>query len=443
MKRRAAIWRTGFAACVALALAVGSADAAGPPQWILKSGSLWVSDRTFVMALSVKKNELKKEDAAKKAAEQFGRLRQRLLLAAAGVEAKLDQDPAVRKELEEYRAAHLVDLWLAAKVGDPARAAAREQASRPGHGAGIEAAVLQKERARLMKKAAAEAGKEFPAEIDEAKLTAASRGEGGEGGEGGEAVVARTAGREVSAAAIVAGMAKVEHPSDNPQTALRVASTVLEGLLDRARYTALAEREGFAKRPDFIDDLGDRVLRVLAEAYTVQKIHPAAPQVTEADLEAEYERSRGSLKRGEEREIFEILVPTREAANAVAARLAAGADFAAEAAAHSVSPTKERDGFFGFVQKGEAIPALDAVIATLKTGQVGPVVQSPYGYHVLRCASVQQGRTPPLVEVRPALERRLLEARRAQALAAAVARLEKEIPVEVNETRYQEILKSL
>ena len=83
------------------------------------------------------------------------------------------------------------------------------------------------------------------------------------------------------------------------------------------------------------------------------------------------------------------------------------------------------------------------MIATLKAGQVGPVVKSPYGYHVLRCASVQQGRTPPLAEARPALERRLVEARRAEALAEALARLEKEIPVEVNETRYQEILKSL
>lgn len=436
MKRTAAAWRVGLAACAVLALAAGQVSAAGAPQWLLKAGGLWVSDRTFMMALSVKKRDTVKGEAAKKAAEQFRRLRERLLLAAAAESAQLNREPALDKELAGYRTSHLRDVYVEEKILGPAREAGRKQATLPGQPAGVQGSVFRTEKARLTKLVTADAAKAYPAEIDREKLAQASRGEGG------EAVVARVAGGTITAAQIAAGMKKVDHPSDSPATALNVAGTVLNAEIDNARFAALAEREGFAKRADFLDDFGDRALRVYAEAYIARKIHPTV-QVTEADIEAEYQRTRASLKRGEEREIFEILVKERAVADAIAARLAAGADFAAEVAAHSISPTKAQGGFFGFLQAGEALPALDAVIVTLQPGQVGPVVRSAYGYHLLRCASIQQGRTPPLAEARVALARRLTEERRAKALAEAVARLEKEIPVEVNETRYQEILKSL
>jgi parvulin-like peptidyl-prolyl isomerase len=89
------------------------------------------------------------------------------------------------------------------------------------------------------------------------------------------------------------------------------------------------------------------------------------------------------------------------------------------------------------------LAALDTAIVKLAAGQVSPPVKTKLGWHILRCAQVTEGRIPPLEEVRAGLEPIVLEELRAAALAAAVARLEGRIPVEFNQSRYQEILKSL
>jgi parvulin-like peptidyl-prolyl isomerase len=419
----------GGGALAATGAAVAPSGPATGPQWLLRSEGLWVSDRGLVMALTVKGKELKREDLPRRAEEQLRRMRERLVLGAAAVKAGLDKDPALRAALAEYRDTHLADLWVQEKVLQPASAAAKAQAQDKAG----EEIVFRRERARLIKEQAAAAAKDFPAEIDEAVLAAVVAG----GGD--DAVVARAAGRQVTAKQVVLGMARVDHPSTGKTTQRQVALTVLEGTLERLRFAAVAEREGFHKRPEFVDDYADRALRGLAESYAAQKIYPGVT-VPEAEVAAEYERTREQLKRGEEREIYEALLTNRKDAEGVVERVAAGGDFAAEVKAHSVGPTKDKGGYVGFVARGGAVPALDKVIAGLKPGQISPVVRTDAGFHVLRCAGVTTGRIPPLEEVRPEIERRLLAARRAAALAAEAARLEPQTPIEFNEARYQEIL---
>jgi len=423
--RREAMTSALLAAGLALLLCTVSVFAA-PSKWLLKAGPHWVSDRSFIMAISVK-SDVAGEDRAKRAPAQLRRLRERLVLAAAAEREGLGADPAFRAAIESYYIKHLYDLYVGEKVVFPARTT----------GGVPEQPASREERERLMKELRASAAAAFPAEIDEAALAAAARGVGS-----GNAVVARVAGKQVLAAEITAAMAKVDHPSSGPGSDVLVARALLNPPLDRIRFAALAEREGFAKRPDLIDDLEDRAIRILAETYVAKKIAPKV-QVEEKEIAEAYERDKELLRRGEEKEIFEILVPTQEEAAAIAARLAAGADFDAEVRERSQGPTREKGGFIGFVQAGELIPPLDAALRELKAGQVGPAVRSPAGYHILRCASVRSGWVPPLEEVRPMLEARLREARHGQALAESVSRLEAEIPVEFNEQRYQEILKSL
>lgn len=394
------------------------------PRWLLRAGNLEVGERSLLYALGVKGKVRTEAERVAAAGEHLGRLRSRLILAVAAERRGYASDVAVTGPLERFSRQHLVDQYITETVDARARELAGGSKNR-----------FRFERDRLFKAATARARKEFPGTVDAAAVAAVARGEAG------DQVVARVAGGEIRAEELRRGMRAVDHPGDKRETAERLAQTVLDSIVVRRGMTVIAEQEGFAGREDFRDEVADRRLRLLADLYTERDVYPSIPALSPAGVAAYYERNRERLKRGEEREIFEILVPDEETARAVAARLAAGAPFADEVRANSIGATKGDEGRLGLLQAGEAYPALDSEIRKLAAGDVSPPVRTPFGWHILRCARVVTGRVPPLAEVRPAVEAAIVEEQRAAAVRERVSLLEREIQVTVNESRVQEILK--
>jgi peptidyl-prolyl cis-trans isomerase SurA len=71
------------------------------------------------------------------------------------------------------------------------------------------------------------------------------------------------------------------------------------------------------------------------------------------------------------------------------ARVKAGEDFAALAQQHSDDTGSAREGGdLGFFGKGNMVPEFEKVAFALKPGEVSGVVESPYGFHIIRCEAV-------------------------------------------------------
>jgi peptidyl-prolyl cis-trans isomerase C len=64
-------------------------------------------------------------------------------------------------------------------------------------------------------------------------------------------------------------------------------------------------------------------------------------------------------------------------------RIAEGEDFAALARQHSDCPSRQKGGYLGHFPKGKMVPEFDAAVFALKAGDLGPVVETPFGYHVV------------------------------------------------------------
>ncbi len=60
------------------------------------------------------------------------------------------------------------------------------------------------------------------------------------------------------------------------------------------------------------------------------------------------------------------------------------ADFAAIAREYSDCPSKEKDGSLGVVEKGAMVPPFEAAAYALSPGQISEVIETPFGYHVIR-----------------------------------------------------------
>jgi len=102
----------------------------------------------------------------------------------------------------------------------------------------------------------------------------------------------------------------------------------------------------------------------------------------------------------------------RERIDAIAARLAAKPDrFAEQAMKHSECPTALGGGQLGELHRGQLYPELDAVLFALAPGGTSEPVESPLGFHLLRCDAVVPARTLPFREVSRSLQARLGEER--------------------------------
>ena len=88
----------------------------------------------------------------------------------------------------------------------------------------------------------------------------------------------------------------------------------------------------------------------------------------------------------------------RQLAESLRSQAAGGADFAALARRYSADPgSAAQGGDLGYFGRGRMVAPFEEVAFQLQPGQVGPVVESPFGYHVIR---VEDRRQPGMGEQR-------------------------------------------
>ncbi len=77
----------------------------------------------------------------------------------------------------------------------------------------------------------------------------------------------------------------------------------------------------------------------------------------------------------------------RNVADDLRKQLLAGADFATLAQAHSDCPSKRSGGDLGEFKRGQMVPDFDAAAFSQKVGVIGPVVETKFGYHIIKVAA--------------------------------------------------------
>lgn len=90
-------------------------------------------------------------------------------------------------------------------------------------------------------------------------------------------------------------------------------------------------------------------------------------------------------RRAEQIHARHILVETREEADDVLSRLRSGGDFGALAAELSAdSSTREEGGDLGWFPRGQMVPEFDQVAFGLQPGETSQVVETQFGFHIIR-----------------------------------------------------------
>jgi parvulin-like peptidyl-prolyl isomerase len=100
-----------------------------------------------------------------------------------------------------------------------------------------------------------------------------------------------------------------------------------------------------------------------------------------------------------------------------------GAPFEELARKHSTDKTRESGGDMGFVHRGSLADEFEQTLRDLKSGGVSPVIQTLYGYHIVRIASIRPPEQKALPEVAAGIQKDLTKQRCAETEAAWTARL--------------------
>jgi peptidyl-prolyl cis-trans isomerase C len=125
----------------------------------------------------------------------------------------------------------------------------------------------------------------------------------------------------------------------------------------------------------------------------------------------------------------------RQKANEVVKRIAAGASFEAVAREHSTDASKVKGGDLGFVHRGQLIEDFERALRTLTPGQVSPVIETIYGFHLLRLVETRPAVQKTFDEMKVTIIRDLTETRCAQASAEWSKRLRDAARIEIGDLR--------
>ncbi|MBL8459449.1 MAG: SurA N-terminal domain-containing protein [Zoogloea sp.] len=156
--------------------------------------------------------------------------------------------------------------------------------------------------------------------------------------------------------------------------------------------------------------------QVRAEYLTLSPESLAAQlNVGEAEVRKEYDAHPERFRKDEERRVSHILIQARKDAGEAALKAAREkidgllervkanpADFAKLAKENSQDPgSAERGGDLGFFGRGAMVkPFEDAAFGLAKEGDVSAVVQSDFGFHIIKLAGVKAEQVRPFEEVR-------------------------------------------
>ncbi len=154
----------------------------------------------------------------------------------------------------------------------------------------------------------------------------------------------------------------------------------------------------------------------------------AMGEISEEDLQAEYEAQYASAEPAMEYNASHILVETEEEAQAIIDELAEGADFAELAAERSVGPSGPNGGQLGWFTAGMMVPEFEEAVFELEAGEVSSPVQTQFGWHVILLGETREQQPPALEEVRAELVEGLRRARVDARVEELMSRAEIERP---------------
>lgn len=227
-------------------------------------------------------------------------------------------------------------------------------------------------------------------------------------------------------------------PEELRDVAWRNRKEFLETLVDE-RFLLEEARRRRLDRLDDVDRLLDEARKKILIAKLVELEVDQQVRLSQEDVQRYYDDHPDEFYTPLKLRAAHILVKDRQTAESLRSQLEAGASFEELARLHSIDRTASRGGDLGFFQQGQFIPEFEEVAFGLEPGQLSPVFETQFGFHVVRLAERLEPKLREFSTVRRLIEERLSREKRSKLYRDLIARLKGKTPVTLDEEKLEKL----
>ena len=194
---------------------------------------------------------------------------------------------------------------------------------------------------------------------------------------------------------------KVEVPDADVNTTVdKQSRDIRKKFGSDAEFRSELTKAGYGSPEEYKKFLADGIKRSETIARTVRKLKEegkmSQANITDAEVAEAFERAKGSMPKREAAVTWRQIIITpkpspaarevaRVRAESLLVELNTGADFEKLAKRESQDPgSKDNGGDLGWNRRGKMVPAFDRWMFALTPGVLSPVVETPFGFHIIR-----------------------------------------------------------
>jgi peptidyl-prolyl cis-trans isomerase C len=206
---------------------------------------------------------------------------------------------------------------------------------------------------------------------------------------------------------------------------------------DNAAYETALKSAGLTTKDLEVLIRKDIVINNLVDKEVGSKI-----VVTDDEVKKFYDENIDKFKQGETIRASHILCgvepkataeekkKAKEKAEALLKEIKTGKDFAELAKTNSTCPSSAQGGDLGFFGKGQMVPSFEAAAFALKPGEVSNVVETQFGYHIIKVTEKKAAGATPLSDVKDKIKDYLKNTKMQKAVGDYIEQLKGKAKIE-------------
>lgn len=212
---------------------------------------------------------------------------------------------------------------------------------------------------------------------------------------------------------------------DARKKGIRISAAVLQAEMDKlaVKFKSKAGLEEAYKREGFTKKTFTRIMerRLLADKVLHVEVDDKV-SVTPEKVKKQYTRNVAKYSKPEEYRASQIMLKVspnstqeektaqHKKAEALLKRIKAGEKFEELARKESDDLTKIKGGDLGYFHAGQSVEEFEAAIVKLKVGETSGIVETLYGYHIIKLTEKRAPRQIPFEEIKDKIRSELVEA---------------------------------
>jgi peptidyl-prolyl cis-trans isomerase C len=232
---------------------------------------------------------------------------------------------------------------------------------------------------------------------------------------------------------------------ESQKAGIKVEDKMVEDQLDAIKKRFPSETEfklALGKMGLTENEVKDQIARGLAIRQLIEQQISSKIVITDVETKAYYDGNPQMFKQAEQVKASHILIKVdsgategqkaeaRKKIDTVQQKIKNGGDFAELAKEYSEGPSKTRGGDLGYFRRGQMVKPFEDAVFTMKTNEVSGIVETRFGYHIIKVYDKKPEKTLAYADVKDKLNQRMKQEKAEKDASLYINQLKKDANIE-------------